>query len=79
MTATQMKRIRSKLAQAAHLTAEAYALANAGHADDDLRYITARASDDMKAAQRRLYARDERFAVNAERIARDLTNTKGDI
>lgn len=76
MTATQMKRIRRKLEQAQTLTAEAHDLAVAGHAEYGLREITARAADDMAAAQRNLGMWDDRNRMNAEAIARELTTDK---
>lgn len=72
MTTSQMKRVRSKLAQAAKLTAEAHELTIAGHADYGLRELTARAAGDMEAAQRSLDMWDARNRANAEAIARDL-------
>ena len=75
MTATQLKRIRTKLAKAAELTAEAHELARAGHGDYGLRELTARAADDMTNAQRALTMWDERNRMNAEAIARDLART----
>jgi hypothetical protein len=72
MTASQMKRIRTKLARAADLTAEAHELAEAGHADYGLREITARAADDMTSAQRALGMYDDRNRANIEAIARSL-------
>jgi hypothetical protein len=76
MTATQMKRIRRKLDQAAALTAAAHDLATAGHADYGLREITARAADDMSSALRQLGMWDDRARMNAEAIARDLEVTR---
>jgi hypothetical protein len=76
MTASQMKRIRSKLDRAAKLTAEAHALSTAGHADYGLREITARAADDMTGTLRQLTMWDERNRANAEAIARSLEEAR---
>jgi hypothetical protein len=72
MTASQMKRIRRKIDQAATLMCEAHDLAVAGHADYGLREITARGADDMGSALRQLGMWDDRMRANAEAIARDL-------
>jgi hypothetical protein len=72
MTASQMKRIRTKLAKAADLTAEAHDLAKAAHADSSLRDLTATAANDMANAQRSLKLWDERMARNAEAILSNL-------
>jgi hypothetical protein len=67
-----MKRIRSKLERARILTAEAYTIAEAGHAHLDLVKITARAADSMDDIRRDLEQLDERDRVTADRIARQL-------
>ena len=72
MTATQMKRIRKRLNDAARLTDEAHEIAREGHADYDLIELTARAADDTRAAIRALEMRDQRMRMNAEAIARDI-------
>lgn len=72
MTASQMKRIRTKLQQAALLTSDAHQLALDGHADYGLKELTARAADDMSAARRALQAWDDRMALHADAIAREL-------
>jgi hypothetical protein len=74
MTATQLKRIRTKLARAEALTHEAHELARAGHSDYAMRELTARAADDMTRAQRALEAWDARLAMSADAIRRDLAN-----
>jgi hypothetical protein len=74
MTANQLKRIRTKLAQAAKLTAEAHELALAGHGDYSLRELTAIAADDMTRAGRSLAAWDQRNRMNAESIKRTLAD-----
>jgi hypothetical protein len=81
MTASQMKRIRTKLAQAAALTAEAHDLAVKGGGYvagyHSLREITARAADDMSQCIRNLEAMDIRDRQNAEAIARQLREEAG--
>ena len=72
MTASQMKRIRSKLAKAQQLTREAYELADKGHATDSLRYITAKASSAMDVTAVELEAMDKRDRQHAEAIVRKL-------
>lgn len=72
MTSSQSKRIRAKLARAAELTKEAHELARAGHADYGLLEITARAADDLAAAQNNLRGYDDRMRMNAEAIARSI-------
>lgn len=72
MTATQIKRIRTKLARAEALASEAHELAIQGHADHQLRELTARAADDMTTARRALTAWDDRNAMHREAILRDL-------
>ena len=74
MTASQLKRIRSKLAQASKLAHEANDLATAGHADNSMRMLTARAADDMAGALRDLQAWDDRMAAHAEAIARGVSS-----
>jgi len=76
MTATQMKRIRRNIAKAVELTAAADDAAKAGHADHQLRALTARAADDMSSAQRQLNMWDRTNQANAEAIARSMENDR---
>lgn len=72
MTANQYKRIRTKLERAAILTAEANELATKGHAPPSLRFITARAADNMAVAQYNLAQMDAADQAAAERIKQQM-------
>jgi hypothetical protein len=72
VTTNQLKRIRAKLDQAARLAIEANELATDGHAEYELRCITARAADDMDLARRSLKMWESHNAAAAAAIAREL-------
>lgn len=76
MTASQLKRIRAKLAKARELTDEAYALAQEGFADSSLREITAGAATNMVLTARELEQWDDRMAMHAAAIVQDIASSE---